>query len=170
LPINSTQVYIKNLLNGLAMPGNVPNLVAYITPPNPNVQAQYPTVYVWPLSGNESRNPARGGTVPRALYTGAGSGTKPISHVMHAWLVWDMANDDSTADISFPGMVDAIMAALRVSTDAVEVADPYTSATSWLIDVGEDMTYQITVRALEDQAMSRYDALLVLPIIELIAS
>ena len=175
MTIAATQSYLKGLVDGLvwpfpAAPSPVPNLVAYITPPDPNVEAMIPTAYIWPSHGDENRDGARGGTVPRALTLGGASGFKGVIHDIDLYLVYFLANNDADADNLFPAMVDTIMSALRVSTDPVKVTDPYTSIDSWLIDVGERMTYQITVRSLVDQGFNRYDALLALSINELIAA
>jgi hypothetical protein len=176
VPINSTLAYLKSLLDGLAMPGGAPNLRAFITPPSPDDNPEgTPTAYIWPASGEESRNTERGGTVPRALtkpVPGANpnSGTKPIDHMVHVYVIWDQANDDELADSLFPGMLDAIGWQLRVSTDPVVVVDSFDGTISQLIDVGETIPYQITVRYLEDQRYLRYDALLPLPVMELIQS
>lgn len=168
MSINATQLAIQNIINGLPMPGGAPNLVAYITPPDPNVLADVPTAYIWPSTGNESRNPAFGGTIPRAAFTGAPSGTKPVIHTLHIYLIWMQANDDVQADTWFPGMIDAIKDALRVYTDPLKTADPYTGTESYLIDIGERMTHQIAVSALEEQRMHRYDGLITCQLVELI--
>ena len=67
-------------------------------------------------------------------------------------------------------MIDAIAWQLRVSADPAVIIDSYDGTTSSLIDVGETMQYQITVRYLEDQRYLRYDCLMPLPIMELIQS
>ena len=179
MPINSTCQYIKGLLDQLPMPGGAPPLNVFITPPpaydNP---LGAPTAYVWPASGEENRNPSRGGSVPRALSKpnpaltefSPGSGFKSIDHVIHVYVVWDQANDEEQADSWFPGMIDAIGWQLRVSQDPVPITDAYDGTVSSLIDVGETIPYQITVRFLEDQRYLRYDCLLPLPILELIQS
>lgn len=170
MPIVSAQVYIRNLLDGLAMPGNAPALAAYITPPDPNVDAATPAAYIWPADGEESRNPVMGGTIPRAAFTGAASGFKPVEHALEIYMVWFGQDDDPDSDTWFPGMVDAVMAALRASPDPAIVTDPWTGVQSNLIDVGENMTYRITIRALDDQRYNRYDALITLRLHELIAA
>lgn len=181
MPINSTCQYVKQLLDQLAMPGGAPPLNCFITPPpawdNP---LGAPTCYVWPSSGEENRSPNRGGTVPRALTkpqwaAGAAVGTpnsgfKAIDHVIHLYIIWDQANDEEQADSWFPGMIDAIAWQLRVSQDPVPITDTYDGTVSSLIDVGETIPYQITVRFLEDQRYLRYDCLMPLPILELIQS
>lgn len=173
MPINTAQVYIKNLLNGLVWPmANVPPLVMNITPPDPNVDAQEPQGYVWPSRGTESRSEHRGGTLPRAISFGAASGLKVIEHHMELFVVWWGQDDDPDSDTLFPGMVDAIMSTLRVSADPTpQLTDPWVPAqVSYLIDVGEDMDYEITVRAITDQRYNRYDALITMTLNEVFPS
>jgi hypothetical protein len=171
MTIVATQVYLRGLLDGLVWPfTGVEALQAYITPPDPEVTANVPKAYIWPSRGDESRAVSRGGTVPRALTLGGPSGFKGVIHDLEVYLVWFGQDDDPDADNLFPGMADAVMAALRVSADPAVVADPYTGVESTLIDVAEQMTYQITLRALVDQSYNRYDCLISLSINELIAS
>jgi hypothetical protein len=176
VPINSTLQYIKGLLDELPMPGGAPPLRAYIKPPpvddNPFGE---PHAYIWPSNGEESRNPERGGAIPRALtkpVPGANpnSGTKAIDHAIHVFVLHDEANDDEQGDSWFPGMIDAICWQLRVSLDPATITDSYDGTISALLDVGETIPYSITVRALADQRYWRYDCLLPLPILELIQS
>jgi hypothetical protein len=170
MPIASTLGYIKGLLDGLPLPGDsTPNLAAYITPPDPNVETDIPTAYVWPGDGNEDRDPNRAGSVPRNTGPGTYSGDKGIEHDMSVYLVWFAADDQADIDSLFPGVVDAVMAVLRTSDDPAEVQDPYDPNTiSTLIDVGEKMTYRIELRSLVNQAYNRYDALVGLTVLEVI--
>lgn len=170
MPINSTQTYIMSLLDGLPMPNGGYNLEAYITPPDPEVDAVYPHAYIWPTTGDESRDPLKGGTVPRALTAGAPSGTKGIEHTIDIIMIWFAADDDPDVDTWFTGMVDAVMAVLRVAPNPAIVADTYTNVLTNLVDIGEKMTYHITVRALADQAYNRYDCLITMPVLEIIQS
>jgi hypothetical protein len=176
MPVQSTLAYLKGLLDGLAMPGGIPSLVAYITPPavddEPNGE---PRAYIWPSSFEESRNPERHGTVPRALAmpvpnTSPNSGFKPIDHQIHVYLIYDQDNDDPQADSLFPGIIDAVSWQLRVSLDPATIYDEYTGLPSALLDVGEQITGSVAVRALAGQRYYRYDCLLILPIMELIQS
>lgn len=167
MPINSVQVYIQQLLDNLVMPGRAGNLRVYITPPDPNEETDLPTAYVWPADGYESRNPQRGGTVPRNTGIGTNSGYKAYEHRMDVYLIWNGQDDDPQADIWFPGMVDAIMLVLRTSPDPAVAQDPYTGQLTTLIDVGEIMNYRITLRALADQRYNRYDALISLELLEI---
>lgn len=172
MPINTVQVYLKNLLDGLTWPiSNVPPLQMQITPPDPNVDAQTPQGYVWPERGHESRDPRRGGTFPRAASAGAASGLKVIEHRVPIWLVWWGADDDPDSDTLFPGLVDTVMNTLRLAPDPTPIeTDPWTQQQSYLIDVGEDMDYEITLRAIVDQRFNRYDALITTVINEVFPS
>jgi hypothetical protein len=177
VPINSVQVYIQQLINGLIMPGTAGNLVAYITPPDPNEETDLPTAYIWPDTGDESRNNAKGGTVPRnpgfsSTTTTLNelmsqSGYKAFEHHMLVYMIWNGQDDDPAADTWFPGMVDAVMFTLRTSPNTAQAQDPYTGQYTTLVDVGENMTYRITLRALADQRYNRYDALITLELLEL---
>jgi hypothetical protein len=167
--INTVQVYLQSVIDGLPVPNNL-SIQAFITPPNPEVDYTEPHAYIWPAEGQESRTPGLGGTIPRASSPGAFSGTKSISHTIDIFLVWFAANDDPDADTWFPGMVDAIMNLLRVVPTPATVQDPYTNMTTTLIDVGERMTYRIAVSAVADEAFNRYDALITVHILELFPS
>jgi hypothetical protein len=166
LPINSVQVYLQQLLDQLPLFGGIPNLRAVITPPDPNDEANVPIAYVWPSDGEESRDPSMGGTVPRNTGPGTPSGWKHIDHSMDVWLVFFGQDDDPAADTLFPGIVDAVMFALRTSPERPLVVDPNTGQQSWLLDIGEKMTYRMTLRATTDQAFNRYDGLVTVPVIE----
>ena len=162
MSINAAQVYVQQLLDQLPMPGALPNLAAYITPPDPNVEAEIPTAYVWPSTGDESRDASKGGTVPRNTGPGTPSGWKNIEHMMDIWVVWFGSDDDPQSDIMFPGVVDAIMKCLRTSPERPLAIDPWTQDQCWLVDIGEKMNYRITLRALDDQRYNRYDGLVTL--------
>jgi hypothetical protein len=167
VPINSVQTYIQQLINGLIMPGSAGQLTAFITPPDPNEETAQPVAYVWPDTGDESRNSAKGGTVPRNTGINTPSGYKAFEHHFLIYMIWNGQDDDPEADTWFPGMVDAVMLTLRTSADPVPVQDPYTGFMSTLIDVGENMSYRITLRSLADQRYDRYDALITLELLEL---
>jgi hypothetical protein len=166
MPVNSVQVYLQRFIDGLALPGGLPALAAYITPPDPNEATDIPTAYVWPSDGDESRNAQKGGTVPRNTGPGTPSGWKNMDHSMSVWIVYFGQDDDDQADIIFPAVVDAVMYRLRTAPDPAEAVDPYTQQLSWLLDIGEVMSYSIDLRALADQRYNRYDGKLVLQITE----
>ena len=167
MPIASTLAYVKGVLDQLPMPGGAPNMAAYITPPDPNVEGEIPTAYVWPTDGMESReNP---GTIPRNTGPGTPSGFKPINHSIDVYVVYFGADDDPQADSLFPGIVDAVMFALRTSKDSVTLTDPYNpNVQSTLYNLGEQMHFQLVISAVSDQAFNRYDCLIRCPVLELI--
>lgn len=152
--LNTAQVYLKDLLDQLPMPNSL-TLQAFITPPDPVVDYVNPHAYVWPSTGEETRL-----TIPRAAYPGAVSGSKCIKHAVDVFIVWFSANDDPDADTWFPGMVDAVMTALRGTPTPADVRDIYTNAESQIINTGEIMTYKIVISAVEDERFNRYDALI----------
>ena len=161
MPIASVLAFTKGILDNLPMPGGAPNMAAYITPLDPNVEAQIPTAYVWPTTGHESRNPGKGGAIPRNTGPGTPSGWKPIEYSVDVFIVWFMADDDPQADSLFPGIVDAAMEALRTCQDSATLYDPYNpNIVSTLYDLGEDQSFQIVISALADQAFNRYDCLI----------
>jgi hypothetical protein len=168
MPIASTLAVIKGLLAGLPMPGGLPSMAAYITPPDPNTETQIPTSYVWPTDGEEDRDGSKAGSVPRNTGVGTPSGFKNIDHNIDVYVVWFASNDEPDIDNLFPGVVDAVMAAFRFSVDPATATDPYTETASTLIDIGEKMSYRLTLRSLVEQAFNRYDALVGLSVLEVI--
>jgi hypothetical protein len=170
MPINSTQLYIKNLLQDLQMPNGGYSLQVFITPLDPNTDASTPVLYVWPTSGDETRNPARGGTLPRAKGMGLASGFKVIEHTMDLFLVWFGDQDVPEADTWMPGFIDCIMWVLRTSPDPVTIVDEYSGTVSQLMDLGENLRYHSTVEAVSDQRYNRYDCLIMCRVAELIQS
>lgn len=176
MPINSTLLYVKSLLDGLAMPAGIAAMSAYITPPAvdeaPNGE---PRAYIWTPEWTESRNPERGGSVNRALTRpvpgqNPNSGVKALDHAIHIYIIYDQDSEDPSADSLFPMILDAISWQLRVSTDPAVVTDPSDGTISQLVDVGEQITGQMNVTALAGQRMYRYDALMVVPVTEIIHS
>jgi len=159
---------MKGLLDGLNMPSALPGMRAFIMPPDPNDESQFPTAYVWPADFDESRDPGGGGSLNRNTGLGTASGQKAIEHSIEVFIVFFQAGDAPDADSLFPGIVDAAMSALRTSADPAPVTDPYTNAPSTLIDVGEVMRGRIVVSATQDQAINRLDCLLTCTVHEII--
>jgi hypothetical protein len=155
------QGFLLSILDGLQFPYDVPAARAFITPPDPRVQAKVPAIYIWPASGEENRSAQLGGTVPRNKGPGTPSGTKGLEHRMDVYLTWFNVNSGSQQDPKFPAMVDAVMAALRYSQpNPAEITDPATGLTSTIYNVGENISYQVGVEATADERWLRYDALL----------
>ena len=152
------------------MPGGAPPLAAYVTPPDPNVDADIPTCYIWPSNGREARDTQFAGSMSRNTGPGTTAGFKTIEHQLDIWVVWFGSDEDADADTLFPGMVDAIMYALRTDTPNPYEAltDPWTGQLTQLANVGETQSYQITVNSVADQRYLRYDCMLTIPLIEVI--
>lgn len=167
MPVASATSYIKGLLDGLAMPPPLPDMAAYVNPPDPNTEGGIPTSYIWAPDFDESRNPDQGGTIPRNTGPGTPSGTKALEHNIEIFVVYFQANDDPQADTSFFGICDAVMYRLRTSADPAVIVDPYTGMQSQLFDVGEVIRGRTTISATADQAYNRLDALLSVTVHEL---
>lgn len=167
MPLVNVQTFILSLLNDLPMPYGQPAAQAAITPPDPRVQARVPAIYIWPSDGDENRSTDLGGTVPRNSGYGTASGTKGIKHEIDVYLTWFSSNGRQSMeggpvqqDPVFPGMVDAVMAALRYSQpNPAYITDPNTGLTSTVYNVGEDMRYRTGIEATQDERWLRYDCL-----------
>ena len=168
MPIVAVQQALLSILDGLPMPNGNYRLQAYITPPDPETDYSNPHAYIWPTKGEESRNPMEGGSIPRNTGINTSAGTKAFRHHIEIFIRWYGSDDDPDADTWFPGMVDAVMMALRTATDPFVVVDPYTEGESQLVGIGEEMTYHTTIRATEDEAYEMYDALITAPLWEII--
>ena len=186
MSLAAVQQYVKSLLDQMPWPASMtglPPLACYITPPNPNVQSEIPTAYVWMQRGRETRDTDRlkTGTVPRAAVPGGPSGTKAVEYTIPVWLVWMMTTDDPDVDNLFPGMTWQVMKTLRgaayaangtsFSQTPAKLTDPWDSSDqSWLIDLGEDMSFETYERLLEDQRFMRLDAVIDCSVSEVIAA
>jgi hypothetical protein len=178
------QNYVLSLIDQMPWPATMtglPSLAAYVKPPDPNVESEIPTAYIWFQRGREDRDSdrLRAGTVPRISFPGGPSGTKAVTHQVPVWLVWMMDTDDPDASTLFPGMVWAIQQVFRsaaaafngqVAANPYKMTDPWTEDQSWLIDIGEVMTYDTDLRTLANQRFLRLDALIELTLVEVIAS
>lgn len=165
------QSYLLSVLDDLPMPYGRPNAKAKITPPDPNIQAKVPTIYIWPTDGEENRSPELGGTVPRNTGPNTSSGTKGMSHQVDVYMVWFSAEAGVQQDPVFPGMVDAVMYALRTSMpNPVTMTDPNSGLVSDIYNTGEDMHYTTGIISTAEERTKRYDALIKLSIWEIFRS
>jgi hypothetical protein len=173
----SAMQYCKTLLDGLewpaammALPSPPGPLEAYVTSPIVTTTASSPQAYVWFTRLTENRDNAKygAGTVPRAQFQGAPSGTKAVEHQVAVYVTWPIFSGDPNMSTVFPGMLDAIRAQLRYSADPELITDPWTGEQSWLVDVGETITVEQDLWALAPERLERWDALLTVPVTEVI--
>lgn len=169
MSITSIQGFLLSLLNGLELPYGVPSAQAYITPPDPRVQAKIPAIYIWPSDGQENRSGELGGTIPRNTGPGTASGTKGLLHQFDIYVTWFSSNSGRQQDPVFPAIVDTIMLALRTcQPNPAPLTDPNTGITSTVYNIGEQQKYRIGVESTADERWLRYDALIELPIWEIV--
>jgi len=170
VPIVTVQSFLLNILDGLELPYGMPALEGNITPPDPRVKARVPACYIWPSPGEENRSSELGGTVPRNSGFGTPSGTKGILHHFDIYITWTGARNKGRAtDPLFPGIIDAVMAALRYcQPNPAYLTDPNTGLTSTVYNVGEIMHYQVGLEDLADERLMRYDCLINCSIWEII--
>jgi len=169
MPLVTIQSFILSLLDGLAMPYGRPNAQAYITPPDPRISAKVPAIYIWPSDGQENRSTQLGGTIPRNTGINTASGTKGIRHRLDIYITWFSAGAGKSQDPVFPGMVDAVLLALRTSQpNPAYITDPNTNITSTIYNVGEEMSYRIGIDSTAEERTKRYDALINVTIWEIL--
>ncbi len=157
----TTQSFLLSILSGLQLPYGVPAAQAFITPPDPRVQARIPAIYIWPSDGTENRSAELGGTVPRNKGPGTASGTKGLLHQFDVYVTWFAVNSGKQKDPVFPGIVDCVMMALRYTQpNPAELTDPATGLTSTVYNVGEQMKYRTGIESTADERFLRYDALI----------
>ena len=160
MPLVTVQSFIQSLLDGLPMPYGVPNAQAYITPPDPRINQKVPAIYIWPSDGQENRSAQLGGTIPRNTGPNTNAATKGIRHRLDVYVTWFSAGSGKRQDPIFPGIVDAIMFALRFSQpNPAYITDPNTNLTSTIYNVGEEMSYRVGIDSTADERTKRYDAL-----------
>jgi hypothetical protein len=99
VPLNSTQLYVKGILDGLMIPGVAKPLTVHVTPPNIE-QLDGPRAYVW---GGRLRGQRQ--TAPRI------HAFKKLSWEIDVYLSYLTVAGTATVDQEFPVIVDAIMAA-----------------------------------------------------------
>jgi hypothetical protein len=162
MPLNSVHQVIKNILNGLQIPGGAGmngTLACYITPPAERNDPS-PAIYIYASRGQEHRE-----SLPRAKgpsQPAGQSGWKQIEHTIDGYLTWFDDNFDPAVDTNFIGVVDAVMQALRSALDPLYYyTDALTGQQSEIYAIGEKMTYELAPpRATTQERMLRFDALI----------
>ena len=132
------EMYVQGLLDNLPMPGGLPPLTAWITPPALE-QADGPRAYVWGGSVSVSRQ-----TAPR------GAGFRKWPWTIDIYVAYMTTPDDGLATEPMAGIIDTVMTALGttamplfVSAAGVPVGAAATSATdTQVLAIGENMKLQ----------------------------
>jgi hypothetical protein len=166
VPLASALGYLQGLLDELPMPGNAPNLSCLTTAPPPfKDPGPIPTFYLWLPDGRESRNGPAASMPRNGAFGGTGSGFKSTVHHLAGEFQWQNAGPD----LLFYAMLDAIMARLRTADAPALVTDPYdVDLITQMADVGEEMSYRTAVRPVPDQQANQYQAVLEIPLTEVI--
>lgn len=165
MPLNSMQLYVKNLLDGAQLPLNLGTLTAFITPPDPG-EGTDPVVYVWGSIADERRQ-----TMPRHKPGNYSTGGfKEINHVIDLWLVYCVYAEDELVDSLYPAVIDAVCAVLRdTGMPTPLIVDQITGQGSYIQAIGEHITWDYApVHSLADQRMLRYTARITVDVLEII--
>ncbi|MER6350669.1 hypothetical protein ABT186_02135 [Streptomyces sp. NPDC001634] len=131
MPLNSTQLFVQGLLDGLPIPGSTQTLEAYITPPTVD-ELDNPKAYVW---GGRLRGTRQ--SMPR------GQGFKRLNWNVDVWLTYETNPDGPSVDQEFPLIVDAVMN--KVWTTPMNdtfITDPTTGVKSQILAIGEDFDFE----------------------------
>lgn len=155
MSVNTVQVHVKNLLNGLTIPNYQTPLITYITPPNPG-KMPGPAAYVWATSGQNRRQ-----TAPR------GSGFRQVDWTVSIWLMAPGLANDPLSDVKFAGLIDTVINALVTDTMPIMEVDPVSGLPFQLLAIGEEFQIQQSpVHALNDQRLLLFEALIELSVKE----
>ena len=126
MPLNSVQEYVKNLLDGLQIPGGGAPLEAYITPPTVE-DIDRPKAYV---QGARLRGQRQ--TAPR------GPGFKRLNWMVDVYITYETVPDSVTVDQEMPLIIDAIMNKTWTTVMPLFIQDQVTGVRSQILAIGED--------------------------------
>jgi|SRR5579859_1731834 len=133
MPLNSIQLHIRDLLDGLEIPGSTQTLEAFVTPPMVD-NLDNPKAYVWGARMRGTRQ-----TMPRGIPPAAGF--KKLTWMVDVYLSYE-TNPDTATDEEFPLIVDAVMAATWAATMPTFITDPTTGVKSQLLAIGEEFEFE----------------------------
>ena len=157
--------FVRSLLDGIGMPSGTGDLAAYLDPPDPNVESEFPTAIIMSADGPEKRL-----TNPRNRGPGTTSGQKTISHTIRVLVYYYMAGDDPEGDNLFAGIMDGIMKALRTAWPMPAIlTDPYDGTQTQAVNAGEEMQYErLPPQATKDQGITLWQGIILIPLQEVI--
>lgn len=138
--LNAVMGYVQSLLDGLPVPGSTGPLTCFIVPPDPDTNVNgTPRASVWSSDGTEDRLSGPR-VVPGEPST---AGWKNEWHSLSIFLWYPMADEEPDEDSAFPGVVDAVMQALRSAPDPAVITDPLTGIQTELVDLGESLAWRM---------------------------
>lgn len=126
MPLNSVQTYVRDLLDGLQIPGGGAPLEAYITPPTVE-DIDRPKAYV---QGARLRGQRQ--TAPR------GPGFKRLNWLVDVYITYETTPDSATVDQEMPLIIDAIMSKTWTTVMPLFIQDQVTGVRSQVLAIGED--------------------------------
>ncbi len=126
MPLNSVQIYVRDLLDNLQIPGLDTYLEAYITPPTVE-DIDRPKAYVL-----ASRMRAKRQSAPR------GPGFKWLGWTVDVYITYETVPDSDTVDQEMPLIIDAVMTKLWTTTMPLFITDPTTGVKSQVLQIGEE--------------------------------
>jgi hypothetical protein len=126
VPLNSVQLYVRDLLDDLQIPGLTVALQAYVTPPVVE-DLDRPKAYVMASRGRVKRQ-----TAPR------GAGFKWLDWTVDVYVTYETVPDSDTVDQEMPLIIDAIATKLWTTVMPLKIEDPTTGQSSQLLQVGEE--------------------------------
>lgn len=130
MPLNSVQIYVANLVNGIQVPGIAKPIEAFITPPTVE-ELDGPKAYIW-----GARNRGRRQTMPRGIAPAAGF--KRLDWTIDIYLVYETMPDEPNIDQEFPLIIDAVLTKLWSTTMPFVIEDPTTGQVSQIQAIGEE--------------------------------
>jgi len=159
MPLNSVQIFCRNIIDGMAIPGSPVALKAQITPPVlQNVSS--PMAFVW--GGNMSGKRTAG---PRGKPGHAGF--KELAWDVDVWLILLTNPNNAMVDQQFPLVVDAVMDAFWSTTMPTVTTDPTTGLETQIRSIGEQFGLEYSpVHTPQTQRMLYYAARLRLSVFE----
>jgi hypothetical protein len=128
--LNSVQHTVRDLLDGLVIPGSTQTLEAYITPPTVDT-LDNPKAFILAARLRGSRQ-----TMPRGLPGQAGF--KKLPWQVDIFLSYETTPDSATVDEEFPLVIDAVLMALWQAAMPVFMIDPTTGLKTQLVAIGEE--------------------------------
>jgi len=160
--LNSMQMYMKEILNGLSLPNQSQTLTAYVAPPVPGVLTG-PTVYIWGAEWDDKRQSfPRIGNAVMPSPSNAVSGFRVINWSMYLYVYQQLLSNDPNADQSFPLVVDAIVNLLHTTPCPTYATDPTTGVQTEILAIGEHIHAQLApVQDVGNQGFVLYDAMIV---------